>query len=156
MGGLSSSKYVRCGKELAQITWITFHTSFLSSPSRSFCPCTLEQGVHLIYRTPCTSALSKVTMSYLILKAWGYYTSWHELDLETFIFYIRIKLIHTCKPIKILSQSSEVNTVRSLEVDTSFSRNNEWMADKESINYLNTSLFTNRQSLQIVLNRKGP
>lgn len=43
--------------------------------------------------------------------------------------------------------------VGSLEIDTS-SRNNEWMANKELINYLNLSLFTNIQSLQMVLNRK--
>lgn len=53
-----------------------------------------------------------------------------------------------------LSQCSEVNMVGSLEEDTS-SRNNEWMADKELINYLNLYLFANIQSLQMVLNRKG-
>lgn len=44
--------------------------------------------------------------------------------------------------------------VGSLEVDTS-GRSNEWMADKELINYLNLYLFANIQSLQMVLNRKG-
>lgn len=44
--------------------------------------------------------------------------------------------------------------VGSLEVDTFSSRNNEWMANKELINSLNLSLFTNIQSLQKVLNRK--
>lgn len=53
-----------------------------------------------------------------------------------------------------LSQCSEVNVVGSLEADTTSSRNNEWMADKELINYLNLSLFTNIQSPQMVLNRK--
>lgn len=44
--------------------------------------------------------------------------------------------------------------VGSLEVDTS-SRNNEWMAEKELINYPNLYLFTNIQSLLMVLSRKG-
>lgn len=67
-----STKHVLCCKELAQISRITFHTSFLSSPGGSFCPRWLEQGVCLIYRTPCTSALSEVNTPYLILKACGY------------------------------------------------------------------------------------
>lgn len=43
--------------------------------------------------------------------------------------------------------------VGSLEVHSSSTGNNEWMADKELINYLNLSWFTNTKTLQMVLNR---